>query len=230
MCCYVIVTVRTLFWTLLSITIFLAELSAFMSAHWLVSQPVMIPPTNGTAIGIVNAETKIVRTMGLFLRCRQADASKFLSVSNNCRVYAHTIGDIASPFWIATCIFMVLAMLILMVVALFSVWALCFRNLGRKSIFSISGILQAIAGLLLIFSLVLFPAGWGSEKVQFDCGKEAGPFNLGTCHIGWAYYAAMFGTLLSFFAAVLSNQAEASTGSESVENDIIDGKNPVCAL
>jgi len=36
--------------------------------------------------------------------------------------------------------------------------------------------------------------------------------------------------VLAFLCAVLSNQAAVATGSETVENDIIDGKNPVCAL
>ncbi|CAK8696224.1 LHFPL tetraspan subfamily member 2 protein-like [Clavelina lepadiformis] len=226
MCCYVIVTVRSLLWALLSITVCLAELAAFMSAHWLVGQSTPIQ-SNGSNV-VLSQES--VRTTGLFLRCEQKGSANFMSVSDNCRVYAHTVGEIASPFWVATCIFMVIAILFLFIVALFSVWALCFRNLGRKSIFSISGILQAIAGLLLIFSLVLFPAGWGSDKVKEECGHQAAAFNLGTCHIGWAYYAAMFGTLMSFLCAVLSNQAEAATGSETVENDIIDGKNPICAL
>nr|XP_002128127.1 LHFPL tetraspan subfamily member 2a protein-like [Ciona intestinalis] len=230
MCCYVIVTVRSMLWSLLSITACLTELAAFMSAHWLITSEMKIPDSNSTHVNGLSSETTMIRTIGLFLRCQQVGNDDFIRMSDNCRVYAHSIGEIASPFWTATCIFMATAILFLLVVALFSVWALCFRNLGRKSIFSISGILQAIAGLLLIFSLVLFPAGWGSERVQFDCGAHTGAFNLGTCHIGWAYYAAMFGTLLSFFCAVMSNQAEASTGSERVENDIIDGKNPVCAL
>ena len=52
----------------------------------------------------------------------------------------------------------------------------------------------------------------------------------GTCDIGWAYYAAIAGTFLSFCCAVLSNQAAVATGSSTVENDISDGKNPVCAI
>jgi len=149
MCCRVIVTLRTLFWTLLSILICLTELAAFMSAHWLVSQPVSINTVNSSAHSSSSGSHQIIRTMGLFLRCSQADPSKFLSVSDNCRVYAHSIGEIASPFWTATCFCMGFGILLLFVVALFSVWALCFQNLGRKSIFSISGILQAVAGMLL---------------------------------------------------------------------------------
>uniref|UniRef100_H2YRF4 Lipoma HMGIC fusion partner-like 2 protein n=1 Tax=Ciona savignyi TaxID=51511 RepID=H2YRF4_CIOSA len=230
MCCYVIVTVRSMLWSLLSITACLTELAAFMSAHWLITTELHTAGDNSSNTNGVSTDESVIRTIGLFLRCEQTGKDDFIRMSDNCRVYAHSIGDIASPFWIATTIFMATAILFLLVVALFSVWALCFRNLGRKSIFSISGILQAIAGLLLIFSLVLFPAGWGSTRVHYDCGPHSGPFNIGTCHIGWAYYAAIVGTLLCFICAVMSNQAEASTGSESVENDIIDGKNPVCAL
>jgi len=38
--------------------------------------------------------------------------------------------------------------------------------------------LIVFTGLFLIISLVLFPAGWGSEKVQYDCGKTAAPFSV----------------------------------------------------
>jgi hypothetical protein len=120
---------------------------------------------------------------------------------------------------------------LLFIVSLFSVWALCFRSVcGKKSIFSISGVLQAIAGLFLIIALVLFPAGWGSDKVRYDCGRTANFFSIGTCHIGWAYYGAMIGTVLSFMCAYFANQAESSVGSDKVEYDINKGKNPVCAL
>lgn len=125
---------------------------------------------------------------------------------------------------------MALAILILCIVALFSVAGLCFRKLGKKSIFSVSGFLQGIAGLLLLISIILFPVGWGSAKVQYDCGPQAQPFSMGACHLGWSFYAALGGMVGSFLCAFLSHQAEASAQCEKVENDVMDGKNPVCAI
>ena len=146
MCCYVIVTVRSLLWTLLSIFVLLTELAAFMSAHWLVSSAKVNSGNNNT--GTINSkhEEALYRTTGLFIRCQQKDPFEFLSVSENCRIYAHSIGSIASPFWVACCFFMALGILFLLMGALLSIISLCRRSLKKKSIFSISGILQAIAG------------------------------------------------------------------------------------
>lgn len=81
-----------------------------------------------------------------------------------------------------------------------------------------------------MIALVLFPAGWGSEKVKYDCGIQAQPFGLGSCSLGWSFYVALGGMVGCFLCAFLSHQAEASADSDKVENDIMDGKNPVCAV
>lgn len=143
--CYVIVTLRALLWALLSILVFLTELASMMSAHWLIAKPTQ-SPDNGNQSNLVPKEETIYRTTGLFLRCEQKEPITVMSVSDHCRVYAHSIGEIASPCWIATSIFMALAIVLLFLIAFASVCALCFRNIGKKSIFSICGIVQAISG------------------------------------------------------------------------------------
>ena len=55
-------------------------------------------------------------------------------------------------------------------------------------------------------------------------------FQMGSCHLGWSFYAALGGMVGSFLCAFLSHQAEASAQCEKVENDVMDGKNPVCAI
>ena len=147
MCCHVIVTLRSLLWALLSILVFLTELASMMSGHWLIGKPKIEsvnPNQNNTYIP---KEEKIYRTTGLFIRCEQQEPITVMSVSDQCRIYAHSINEISSPCWVATSIFMALAILILFLVALSSACALCFRNIGKKSIFSICGILQAISGV-----------------------------------------------------------------------------------
>ncbi|UYV62272.1 LHFPL2 [Cordylochernes scorpioides] len=47
---------------------------------------------------------------------------------------------------------------------------------------------------------------------------------------GWAYYLAAGSTLVTFLCAVLSVQAEISTSSDKVQDEILDGKNPICLL
>lgn len=85
-------------------------------------------------------------------------------------------------------------------------------------------------GLLLMVGLMLYPAGWGSEKVISYCGPEASPFRPALCSLGWAFYAAIGGTLASFLCAVLSAQAEIATSSDKVQEEIEEGKSLICLL
>lgn len=85
-------------------------------------------------------------------------------------------------------------------------------------------------GLLLMVGLMLYPAGWGSEKVRAYCGPEASPFRPAMCSLGWAFYAAIGGTLASFLCAVLSAQAEIATSSDKVQEEIEEGKSLICLL
>lgn len=85
-------------------------------------------------------------------------------------------------------------------------------------------------GLLLMVGLMLYPAGWGSEKVHSYCGPETAPFKPDQCSLGWAFYAAIGGTLASFLCAVLSAQAEIATSSDKVQEEIEEGKSLICVL
>lgn len=85
-------------------------------------------------------------------------------------------------------------------------------------------------GLLLMVGLMLYPAGWGSEKVIAYCGSEASPFRPAQCSFGWAFYAAIGGTLTTFLCAVLSAQAEIATSSDKVQEEIEEGKSLICLL
>ena len=85
-------------------------------------------------------------------------------------------------------------------------------------------------GLLLMVGLMLYPAGWGSEKVIGYCGTEALPFRPAQCSLGWAFYAAIGGTLATFLCSVLSAQAEIATSSDKVQEEIEEGKSLICLL
>ena len=91
-------------------------------------------------------------------------------------------------------------------------------------------LLLSSSGLFLILGLMLFPAGWGSDKVQLYCGHDAGPYRAGLCSMGWAFYTAMGGTVLTFLCAVFSAQAEIATSSDKVQEEIEEGKSLICLL
>ncbi|XP_029295395.1 LHFPL tetraspan subfamily member 2a protein-like [Cottoperca gobio] len=221
--CHVIVTCRSMLWTLLSIVVAFTELIAFMSPDWLLGFP--RSDSSASRPGVHSGEYR--PSLGLYSRCLRA-GSRGVGVS--CGPYAGTFGEVASGFWQAAMLFLAAGMLVLGGVACISIFSLCFQSILKKSIFNICGLLQAIAGLLLMVGLMLYPAGWGSEKVIGYCGPEALPFRPSLCSLGWAFYAAIGGTLGSFLCAVLSAQAEIATSSDKVQEEIEEGKSLICLL
>ncbi|XP_070690048.1 LHFPL tetraspan subfamily member 2a protein-like [Pempheris klunzingeri] len=221
--CHVIVTCRSMLWTLLSIVVAFAELIAFMSPDWLLGFP--RPHSSARGVGVDSREYR--PSLGLYSRCLRIGTR---AVGVTCGPYAGTFGEVASGFWQAAMLFLAAGTLILGGVACISIFSLCFQSIMKKSIFNICGLLQAIAGLLLMVGLMLYPAGWGSEKVINYCGIEALPFKPALCSLGWAFYAAIGGTLASFLCAVLSAQAEIATSSDKVHEEIEEGKSLICLL
>lgn len=86
------------------------------------------------------------------------------------------------------------------------------------------------AGLFLILGLILYPAGWGCQKAIGYCGHYASAYKPGDCSLGWAFYTAIGGTVLTFICAVFSAQAEIATSSDKVQEEIEEGKNLICLL
>lgn len=220
MCCYVIITFRSMLWTLLSITLWVALLSCAFSTKWMISAPLSHGGNSNSS------DNEMHKTIGLFSTCTVTEYDNG-GMFETCNFSALSIDGIASPYWIACCFFIGFALLILTAVAIFSCGALCFRSLGRKSIYSVSGLLQAVSGFLLIFPLVLFPLGWGSELVRHDCG-HSGIFNPGTCGIGMAYLGVLGCLFCAFGLSILSKYADASLRCRKIEHDIDHGKNPIC--
>ncbi|XP_035999816.1 LHFPL tetraspan subfamily member 2a protein-like [Fundulus heteroclitus] len=220
--CHVIVTCRSMLWTLLSIVVAFAELVAFMSSDWLLGFP-----RSESGVDKVEVDVAYRPSLGLYSRCLRIGVQ---GVGLSCGPYAETFWDVASEFWQAAMLFLAAGTLVLGCVACVSIFTLCFQSIKRKSIFNICGLLQAIGGLLLMVGLMLYPAGWGSERVIALCGTEALPFRPAQCSLGWAFYAAIGGTLATFLCSVLSAQAEIATSSDKVQEEIEEGKSLICLL
>ncbi|XP_061554098.1 LHFPL tetraspan subfamily member 2a protein [Phycodurus eques] len=229
--CHVIVTCRSMLWTLLSIVAAFGELIAFMSSDWLVGFP-RTPDhhhhgSSSSSSSSAAAGEAYRPTLGIYGRCVKLP---HLQRGVLCGPYAVHFGEIASGFWQATSIFLAAGILLLCAVAFISVFTVCFQSIMKKSIFNVCGLLQGIAGLFLILGLMLYPAGWGSDKARLYCGAEAAPYRAGLCSMGWAFYTAAGGTALTFLCAVFSAQAEIATSSDKVQEEIEEGKSLICLL
>ncbi|XP_076995461.1 LHFPL tetraspan subfamily member 2 protein [Tamandua tetradactyla] len=227
--CHVIVTCRSMLWTLLSIVVAFAELIAFMSADWLIGKAKARGSAEPDAPPRGPAEPHRP-TLGIYARCIRNPGGQHVQRDMLCGPYAESFGEIASGFWQATAIFLAVGIFILCVVALVSVFTMCVQSVMKKSIFNVCGLLQGIAGLFLILGLILYPAGWGCQKAVDYCGHYASAYKPGDCSLGWAFYTAIGGTVLTFICAVFSAQAEIATSSDKVQEEIEEGKNLICLL
>ncbi|KAG8456518.1 hypothetical protein GDO86_002340 [Hymenochirus boettgeri] len=225
--CHVIVTCRSMLWTILSIVVAFGELIAFMSADWLIGKAKSLETDNRTG----GQQDPYRPTLGIYGRCIKVPPQvQYVRRDTLCGPYAEHFNEIASGFWQATAIFLAVGISILCIVAFVSVFTMCIQSVMKKSIFNVCGLLQGIAGLFLILGLILYPAGWGSQKVVGYCGHYASAYKLGECSLGWAFYTAIGGTVLTFICAVFSAQAEIATSSDKVQEEIEEGKNLICLI
>lgn len=130
-------------WTLLSIVVAFAELVAIMSPDWLVG--VHHPSqSNVSATGSPDPKPP---TLGLYSRCIRVFQHKMVE----CGPYAADFTEIASGFWQASIIFLVVGIFLLSIVGFLAVFSMCFQSFLGKSIFNVCGLLQGIAGRRIIF-------------------------------------------------------------------------------
>ncbi|XP_054153408.1 LHFPL tetraspan subfamily member 2 protein-like [Oppia nitens] len=262
MCCYVIVTARTLIWTLLSIVATLCMLAAIWTPIWLVGPPKRLNRQMTAKLSQTlqhnknhnnsynnNNNNNILDLSFLNINNNNDNINEFmpsLGIFNRCtRIYQlNRLQTECAPFvtgldqennsfpnaWKASIIFYGIGISIMTLTIVTSLLGCCKRSICRKSIFTISGTIQAVAGLFYILAIFSYPFGWGTDRVERVCGVRADPFLLGDCSIGWALYLAVGSTVATFICAILSIQAEISTSSDKVQDEILDGKNLICLL
>ncbi|XP_074661429.1 LHFPL tetraspan subfamily member 2a protein-like [Tubulanus polymorphus] len=232
--CFVVVTCRSLLWTLLTLVSTLVIVASVITPQWLIGQArrenVRYGTTSPTETG--DDDGVFRPTLGIYNRCTRLHMFNDYS-TKNCAPYVtkFTMTDDEFPHvWKAVLILFCLSGLMLTFTVITAIVSLCFRSMCKKDIFTLTGLLQSLSGLLLILALVLYPAGWGSMRVQRVCGLESSLYYMGNCDLGWAFYSCIGGTVLVIICAMLSIQASAATSSRKVEEQIMQGRNPICVL
>ncbi|KAF4532256.1 hypothetical protein B566_EDAN004343 [Ephemera danica] len=225
--CYVIVTSRSLLWLLLTLVSTLAVLSAVLTPRWIVGPSIshaLKPLDTGESVSRLYS-----RTLGLFTRCT------LISGREQCASFAGMTQDQADGGagfpgpWQASLTFLVLGLILGVLTTLAALLGCCIQAVcANKSLFHVAGAAQGAAGVLYILGIMLFPFGFGSERVRRICGEDADIYFLGDCSFGWSFYAAVVGILGTFICAVLSHQAESATSSDRVQEEIDEGKNLIC--
>lgn len=162
--CHVIVTCRSMLWTLLSIVVAFAELIAFMSADWLIGKE-KPSSSKDTDNGTGGSPEPYHPTLGIYGRCIRIPYMQVSRQDTLCGPYAENFNEIASGFWQATAIFLAMGILILCAVAFVSVFTMCVQSVMKKSIFNVCGLLQGIAGRCDIEPLLM--CLWNVDKITF---------------------------------------------------------------
>uniref|UniRef100_A0A0A9YAI8 Lipoma HMGIC fusion partner-like 2 protein n=1 Tax=Lygus hesperus TaxID=30085 RepID=A0A0A9YAI8_LYGHE len=218
---HVIVTSVSLLWILLTIVTTLTVFSALLTPKWLIG-PQRILRDNGTTV------SSGPPTVGVFNRCTHINNHR------QCGIFAMdglaTDSNVFPTLWKISLVFFALGVTIMAFTAMAAVLSCCMQSVNKKSIFTVTGSIQAFAGILYILGMVMYSSGWGSSRVIRLCGEEAHAFYLGDCSIGWSVYSAILGTILTFITACLSVSAERTTSSDKVNQHVEKGETLVCLL
>ena len=150
--CLVIVTCRSMLWTLLSIIVCLMHIYSLMSPQWLLgTEDVLLPgvtaPSGKNATTTVQYKNMEVFTpsMGVLTRCKQIYTAYTENNFVSCSYYP-SFWELPSGLWQAMIVFYVCGLFILSVIALLSILSLCVRSICKKSLFTLCGFIQAVAG------------------------------------------------------------------------------------
>lgn len=235
-----IVTVRLLAWATLTLLSTMAILASMTTPQWLVGPPIKFIPKlarkNHSFINDNNIDDNPIRsadyyepTLGIYNRCTRIEGFGRLHCASFIqRGYQANYTESFPVAWQATLVFFSIGLCLLVLTLVMSIVGWCARSIRRKSIFSIGGSVQALSVLFFILGLVIYPAGWGSQRVRRVCGENAEAFFLADCNLGWAFYVAIGGIALTCFSAIFSAQAEISTSTDKVQDLILEGKKVIC--
>lgn len=140
---YVIITTRNILWMVLSVVAALAVITGIMTPKWLYGSA---KPFGVNSTEEITSDLVYQPSIGIYNRCRKIQRSIGGVPELNCYKYASGFMDIPSAAWRACLFFLCLGAFLLGVVALMSLIGFCVQSVGRKSIFSLGGVIQAIAG------------------------------------------------------------------------------------
>ncbi|XP_061705585.1 LHFPL tetraspan subfamily member 3 protein isoform X1 [Cydia pomonella] len=165
-------------WAIFTICYAIISVVAFVTPEW-----------------IGDLETEYPRKFGLWQVCRTDDALE------DCK------GRLDDFFSINGLVFKIATALVGIAVAaaLFTICTmLLFFFCQSTTVFHICGWLQLLSAACMIAGVCVYPAAWGEPAVQETCGPTADQYNIGRCHIRWAYLLAVIGCLDGIVLAALA--------------------------
>lgn len=152
--CYVIVTTRNILWMVLSVVATMAIITGIMTPKWLYGIPKRFDdidkPANSSGESTYDPPEAMYRpSVGIYNRCKKIHMRVGGDPVLNCYSYTRGFMDIPSDAWKACLVFLCFGTFLLAIVSIMSLVGFCVQSVGKKSIFSLGGVIQAIAGIYI---------------------------------------------------------------------------------
>ncbi|KAL1501028.1 hypothetical protein ABEB36_006433 [Hypothenemus hampei] len=218
---YLIVTSRSLIWMILSLVCTLMMLSSLLSPRWINSDPQTVTFGNETLI--------FTPSLGVYAKCSRPISRNYSRCTlMSAEGFLLADSEVYPTVWKAATVFLAMGLFIMGFTVCTSLLSCCVQSLFKKSIFTLSGAAQCIAGMCFIMGVMLQPMAWGTRRVHRLCGDDSSPYYLGNCSLGSGLYVAVASTILTFICACLSLPADKSTSSDKVQEKIYEGQTLIC--
>ena len=146
--CYVIVTIRSLLWTFLTIIASVTVVGSIITPQWLVGEARLAGLRSENASAMDSSNRLYYPTLGIFNRCTKVHTFAD-GLVDHCATFVTGFDQSTDEFpnlWKSGLIFFTIAVALLGFTNITAVFSLCIQSIFRKSIFTVSGLLQAIAG------------------------------------------------------------------------------------
>ncbi|CAO1368709.1 unnamed protein product [Diamesa tonsa] len=208
--CYVVLTTRSLLWFLLSLLATMLVLTALVTPEWLVSaNPIKINNGNYTSFRYPS--------LGLNSRC------KLLTTGFSCGSFSLSTDSTIFPvLWKIAFVFISIGFFTICLTLTFTLVSCCRQSIFGKSIHTVTGCLQMLAGILVLIATSFYPIGWGNDRVVALCG-DSSPFYPSDCSIGYSFYSAVAGIFCCFICGFVSLKAEKANMSTTVKRRLEEG-------
>ena len=137
---------------ILSVVATMAVITGIMTPKWLYGIPKIFDDrdiaANSSAKNIYGSPEAMYRpSVGIYNRCKKIQKVIGGPPVLNCYSYGRNFMEIKSDEWKACLVFLCIGTFLLAVVTIMSLVGFCVQSVGKKSIFSLGGVIQAIAGI-----------------------------------------------------------------------------------
>ena len=149
--CYVIITTRNILWMVLSVVATLAVITGLMTPKWLHGSPRPFTDNFNSSVDIT-PDILYRPSIGIYNRCRKIHRSVGGNPELNCYKFARDFMDIPSAAWRACLFFLCFGTFLLAIAVFMSIVGFCVQSIGKKSIFSVGGVIQSLAGINIYLS------------------------------------------------------------------------------